>query len=292
MATQVLTSEMRTNFVAVFVEGDGNCFWRAMAYGLWGSQRYWIQLKLVVLAYAAANSKELVGVDNYLYDNRKHYDLDVIAKYSYVLDGTPIPAFDDLQMMLLANLGRLCGSKMWGGYLTAHLACEALRVTVKVIHPGDMRARKQRDAGDVLRGTGRKGDTFDDHRWSHTFVPREQSAGCCVLGGAGKPDVFRDEGVITMATLGRVTKKSKLLAESIPEVDEHTDVFALNHFASIVTTDGSSRPFPMHLCAPPMFEIKVGDPRARCSAIGQVLPWLCRWFCECCCATMSRLCIV
>ncbi|CAN0314161.1 unnamed protein product, partial [Ectocarpus sp. 12 AP-2014] len=47
-------------WVAEFVDGDGNCAWRSLAQGMWGSDVFWPQLKLVVLAWSVANAAELV----------------------------------------------------------------------------------------------------------------------------------------------------------------------------------------------------------------------------------------
>lgn len=82
-ATQVLTPEVRKIFVAKQVKGDGNCFWRASSYGLWHDDRYWLQLKLVVLAFAAANARELVGEWRHLFRKTIYYSAKVFQERSH-----------------------------------------------------------------------------------------------------------------------------------------------------------------------------------------------------------------
>ena len=56
--TMVLPKEVRDEgWVAKFVAGDGNCAWRALAMGIWGSDVYWAPIKLAVLAWTAATRR-------------------------------------------------------------------------------------------------------------------------------------------------------------------------------------------------------------------------------------------
>ncbi|CAM9288400.1 unnamed protein product, partial [Laminaria digitata] len=59
--TQLITAELRELFVAMHVEGDGNCFWRSVAMAIWGTDEKWRQLKLMVLGWATAHANSLVG---------------------------------------------------------------------------------------------------------------------------------------------------------------------------------------------------------------------------------------
>ncbi|CAN0422849.1 unnamed protein product, partial [Laminaria digitata] len=56
-----LPVELREEFCAFYVEGDGNCLWRSISHGLWGTDYFWSHVKLVTLAKAAANAEQLVG---------------------------------------------------------------------------------------------------------------------------------------------------------------------------------------------------------------------------------------
>ena len=54
----------------------------------------------------------------------------------------------------------------------------------------------------------------------------------------------------------RVSTLSELKALKIAEVGEDTDVEGLCHFATIVSKDGNSRPFPVHLAASSLYMCK------------------------------------
>ena len=74
----------------------------------------------------------------------------------------------------------------------------------------------------------------------------------------GKEDTFVEEATVTFTkhVKHRVSTLSEPEAPKIAEVGEDTDVEGLCHFAAIVPKDGKSRPFPIHLAAPPLYMCK------------------------------------
>ena len=130
---------------------------------------------------------------------------------------------------------------------------------VKSIHPVDEKARVKQDASAASRGRGRKGLTFGDNRWSKTYVPTGTHTALRVRGTNGEEDTFVEEAtaIFTKHVLKhRVSTLSELKALKIVEVGEDADVKALCPFAAIVPKDGNSRPFPVHLAAPPIYLCK------------------------------------
>ena len=139
------------------------------------------------------------------------------------------------------------------------LASEALGCIVKCIHLVDKKARVKQDASAVSFGRGRKGLTFGDNRWSKTYVPTGTHTALRVRGTDGKEDTFVEEATVTFTKLilkHRVCTLSELEALKIAEVGEDTDVEGLCHLNAIVLKDGNSRPFPVHLAAPPLYMCK------------------------------------
>lgn len=251
-ATRVLPKGLRKWWGAFAVDGDGNCFWRALARSLWGSEHFWLQVKLVVLAYGAVNAESLVGEGRHLHNNKLYYSVHVYEKYRFVVDGTHYDALDDCEMMLLTEIGGFCKGAAWGGGLTSSVASDAMGFTVKLLHPADMMSRKRYEASNWEgRGTGRKGLTCDDQRVSRTYVPSGEPTVWCLRGANGKHDTYREEVTITLTESGRRVAEAELL--SIPEVDMAMELGKLNHFASVMRLDGSSPPFPVHKSSPYLY---------------------------------------
>ncbi|CAM9257807.1 unnamed protein product [Pylaiella littoralis] len=115
-ATALLTPELRKIFAALWVPGDGNCFWRAVRRALWGSDEYWCQLKLAVRGSCSVNVEALVGECGPLYLNGLHYEEQIHVRYVYRgADGRVDHKRDDYSSMLLENIGWFCANKMgWG----------------------------------------------------------------------------------------------------------------------------------------------------------------------------------
>ena len=253
-AAQTLTPALREGWETWWVDGDGNCFWRALSLSIWRSQRFYRQVKLVVLAYAAGNSETLVSKGRHLHDNITYYDASVVQKFI----GAERAA--QHERMLLAELAPLCANRGWAGRITAYLASEALGCTVKFIHPVDKKARVKQDAGAVTRGREKKSLTFGDNRWSRTYVPTGPHTALRVRGVGGKQDTFVEEATVTFTkhvVERRVSTQSELEALNIAAVEGDTDVEGLCHFAAILPKDGNARPFPVHEAAPPLYMSKV-----------------------------------
>ncbi|CAN0378566.1 unnamed protein product, partial [Laminaria digitata] len=109
-ATQVLPVELREEFYAFYVEGDGNCLWRSIFHGLWGTDYFWSHVKLVTLAKAAANAEQLVGENRHLHNSCLYYSDAVLAKYQVNENCKQ----DDYEMMLLSQILRMCTDREWG----------------------------------------------------------------------------------------------------------------------------------------------------------------------------------
>lgn len=81
-ATKIVTKDMRKKeWVALYISGDGNCAWRSLAKCLWGSDEYWVQVKLVVLGWAAGNTEDLVGEGRILHECAKYYPYAIHKEY-------------------------------------------------------------------------------------------------------------------------------------------------------------------------------------------------------------------
>lgn len=251
--------ELRATFAAYAVQGDGNCLWRAVSHGLWGDDSFWRQLKLVVLGYAAANAEDLVGENRHLHASSLYYENGVHEKFQVVVDGILSDMPDTYEMMLLSHVAKMCPAKVWGTGLCAYLASEALGIKLKVVDPTDMRSRKRQDAEIPERGTGRNGSTFDDQRVSRNFSPYGDPCEWYLPGSNGENRIFREEVVIVFAAFGQCVAEAGLVG--VGEVGKDTNVGGLNHFSSVMRKDGSSKPFPLHVCSPPRFSALVSLPR-------------------------------
>lgn len=210
MATMLLPPELRLKFAALWVAGDGNCFWRSVARALWGTDEYWRQLKLVILAWSSVNTEALVGKSGPLFENANHYDEAVHVRHVYRgPSGEKDHSRDDYASMLLENVANFCENKVWGGCLGTVLVAERLGVVVKMLNPNDMRARIRADAmganatGVAPRGTASYGrDEFGDNRNSFTQVPTGGRKEIILRGVSDEADIVVEEIAITLTSSG------------------------------------------------------------------------------------------
>ena len=255
-------------YAAMCVKGDGNCFWRAFSMAIWGTAKYWRQVKLVVLGWATANVDALVGEGGILHKCGTYYPDRCYKEHIFLnAEGEHCPDRDNYKMMLLASIELFCGDHVWGGYLTALLAAHALRIPVKFLVPTDKRSRMRYDRERRMRydregqepphGTGRDGLQIDDNRHSRAFVP-DSRLKLRVRGADGKGDAVREEIVIALYSYSDKGVCESALAD-IPEVDWDTSFKyeSLNHFSAIMSKDGGTTPFPMFKVAPPLFSVQV-----------------------------------
>ena len=156
-ASQALTSALREGGETWWADGNGNCFWRSLSLSIWRSQRFYRQVKSVVLAYASERSETLVSEGHHLHDNITYYDASVVLKCV----GSGIAT--QHECMLLAELAPLCSDGNWAERITACLTSEALGCIVKFIHPVDKRARVKQDASVISRVRRRKCLSFGDN---------------------------------------------------------------------------------------------------------------------------------
>lgn len=157
---QKIGPNLGNTFKTLRVRADGNCFWRALAKALWGSDLYWLRVKVAVLGWALVHVDTLTGADGSLFIN---------GRYPQRLFGLH---HDVAAQVLLGTVSKLCMVKAWGGGLAAVLVAEALGVTVKMVDVTDREARGKEDKSKKKkeRGTGRKGDVFKDSRTSQKII--------------------------------------------------------------------------------------------------------------------------
>lgn len=265
-ATMILTPELRKTFVALWVEGDGNCFWRSVARSLWGTDEYWRQLKLAVLAWSAVNVEALVGKGGALFENGVHYDSDIHEKHIYRGPNGKIDhTCDDYASMLLENIAMFCDNRKWGGCLAGVLLAERTGLVLKMPHPHDMRARIRADAsGAAPVATASYGgfrDEFGDNRLSLLKVPTRGRKEILLRGVSGEPDIVVEEIAVTLARCSSAVVGHGSLSD-IPVIEADTNLDHLSHFAAIVCTDPDvhiRRPFPMSKAGPPLHTKFVSD---------------------------------
>ena len=262
LATSMLTPELGKTYVAYWVRGDGNCFWRAITKGLWGSDEYWQQVKLVVLAWTAARGQDLLDDD----DATIYVSNEIYSRHS-VFDANGNRTGDDgsFYKMLLESVVVFCEPGEWGGDITALMVSQAFGITVKVVVPTDMDARKRRDNEDNPSpfGTGRDGSNMeDDCRQSRSFVPHGPPRTWHMPAMNGKGFVDREEVVVAMTTgSSNPVLESKLTG--LPDVHESTNGSKLCHFAAVVNKTGGAWPFPLHKAAPALLKTHVSDVLSR-----------------------------
>lgn len=253
----VIPKEMRKEgWVALWVAGDGNCAWRSLARCLWETDEFWAQLKLVVLAWAAANAEDLVSEGRILSDFTKYYSSDIHGAFAVTANRLGDAAtVADKSKMLIASVADFSKPACWGGDLTMLLASQALRITVKLVCPIDMMSRKRDEASATLetdRGSSRKDNINpEDSRHSQTFLPDDAVSSLRVGGG---------DRTVTEATViltSSCTQASAGELDSLVEVTKATTCYTGCHFAAVSKKDRSTPPFPLVRAAPPLFQALV-----------------------------------
>eukprot|EP00904_Undaria_pinnatifida_P011900 jgi/Undpi1/7840/HiC_scaffold_23.g10312.m1 len=255
--TMVLPKEVRDEgWIAKFVAGDGNCAWRALAMGIWGSDVYWAPLKLAVLAWTAANAEELVSEGGILWNCTRYYPQAVMKYARFSSEGDVLSTRQGNIKMVIASVALFGEPKRWGGDLTMLMASQALRLRVKMLVPIDRKSRKQYDAQGAapFHGTGRKGtNTVDDYRHSRDFLPDEAQLVYRVAGADGGERLIEEVAVVL--THGCQIARQKDLSD-IPEVGKDTTLEAGCHFGTFAKRDGTFPPFPVVAVSPPLFQVQ------------------------------------
>ena len=250
-----LPVELRETFAALWVAGDGNCFWRALSKALWGLDKCWRQLKLVVLSWSSVNVDALVGEGSPLHLNVLYFTAHIHVKY-----GTANYERDNYAGMLMETVGWFYRNKRWCGDLGVVLAAEALGVAVKLVVPTDKLAREKVKAkgpasGEPAKGLGKKGCDFGDNRKSRWIQPTDRT-NITLRGGMGSEgDVVVEELAIVLTDVCAHSVEEKALAAiAATDADSTFGVDTWVHFAAIASKDRARRPpLPMHEVAPPMF---------------------------------------
>ncbi|CAM9788803.1 unnamed protein product [Pylaiella littoralis] len=212
---------MRNKWVAKFVFGDGNCAWRALAMAIWGTDVYWVQLKLVVLAWSVANTELLLAEGRALYDDTKFFTDEIHSRYGRFEQGDDVSTSDNRFEMLIASVEYYTTDKTWGSDLTMLMASQAPRIPVKMLNPMDKKSRDEYDAQDSqpLHGLGRKGDDMGDYRHSQVFVPDE--AALVYRGvGPGENALVVEEAAVALTDGYRQAGSSELA--DIAEINRNT----------------------------------------------------------------------
>lgn len=247
----------KEGWVALWVRGDGNCCWRSLAKCLWESDEYWSQLKLVVLAWAAAHAEELVSEGRVLSDFSLHFSDDIHAGLGYAYSATRVgaaPSVAQTSRMLLASVAYYCEDTVWGSDFTLLLASQALKITVKLLSPNDMMVRKRDESSatpGTIRGAGRKGDKVDDTRLSQTFLP-DDAVSCLHIQGGGR--MVAEATVVLTSCTGQASVGE---LDNLVEVTKSTACPRGVHFAAVSKKDRSTPPFPLVRAAPPLFQALV-----------------------------------
>lgn len=100
---------LRGKYEAIHVEGDGNCYWRAVSMSIWGTQGNWRQVKLVILGWATANADALVGEGGVLHKCGKYYAGNIYEKHACLNEKNEhCSDLDNFKMMLLESVGLFC----------------------------------------------------------------------------------------------------------------------------------------------------------------------------------------
>ncbi|CAM9836869.1 unnamed protein product, partial [Pylaiella littoralis] len=114
----------------------------------------------------------------------------------------------------------------------------------------DKKPRDEYDAQGTqpLRGTGRKGDDFEEHRHSQVFVPDE--AALVYRGvGLGENTLVVEEAAVALTDGYRKAGANELA--DIAEINRNTTCGKGCHFAACWSTDGKNAPFPVVKAALP-----------------------------------------
>lgn len=224
----VLPNKLRDEgWVAKFVAGDGNCAWRALAMGIWGSDGFWIQLKLAVLAWTAANAEELVSEGRILWKCDRYFSQRVMKYARFTSRGDDVSTRADNTKMVIASVGWFGKPNVWGGDLTMLMASQALRLRVKLVAPIDRKSRKVRDARESLaargmgekvappQGTGRKGSNMvEDYRFSREFLTDDAPLVYRVPGDDGSERHIEE---VTVVLTGGITKVGNWSCPAFPK---------------------------------------------------------------------------
>lgn len=249
-----LPPNLRKHFHTVWVEGDGNSFWRALAVGLWKSQYFHVHLKLFVLAMSAKRRGELVSDERLLH---KMITLGgSVSGNSYLTSGgirTPQDVAN-YERMLLEAIGYHCGDLRHTGRLMACLTCEALAMTVKLVNPTDLvRYLKGLSIGGAQESTL---EPEGDNRHSALCVPQRRiETRWCMSSPNGGGDFCPHEMAMVMTKYNPSRRRPLECGEHEsegPTLEKDLHLSSLNHFATLVDVGWRGLPFPLDVAAPPL----------------------------------------
>jgi len=218
---------------------------------MWGTDEYWVQLKLVILAWCVANTELLLAEGRALYDDTKFYPERIHREYGGFKEGDDVSTTEHRFRMLIASVEYYTSDTVWGSDLTMLMASQALRITVKILHPMDKKSRDVYDAAgrQPAHGTGRKGDKCEDYRHSQVFLPDDAAL---IYRGVGAGETTRLIEEAAVALTGGMTRASANELADIPEINRDSICRADCHFAAVLSTDGRNIPFPVFKVAPPL----------------------------------------
>lgn len=259
-ASWSLPPNLRKHYLTLWVEGDGNTFWRSLAIGLWKSQYFHLHLKLFVLAMSANRRAELVADARLLnkmitLGGSVSGDVNSAGAAPRVLGNT-----SEYERMLLEAIGYHCGDLRHTGRLMACLTCEALSLTVKLLNPVDMiRYLKVLSVEGGLET--REPSQQVDNRHSAVCVPLASTRiRWCMADGSGGDD-FRPDEIAMVMTKYNPSRKRPLgtpdSARNNPTVEKDLHLTSLNHFATLVDVEWRGLPFPLDVAAPPLDPVLV-----------------------------------
>lgn len=180
--TRMLPKQARESWEARYVEADGNCMWRACSLSFFGSDCYWLNLKLASLAYAAAHVAEICllvpegMVERHLRGTLQRGVRD--ARRRTQDDGSTkfVEKLLSRDTMLMASLARLCRPGAYAGQVASVVVSETFGIGVNMMHGMDMKARRRMDAGLVKDGAGQEVNR-EGFRWSYSHVPQSAVSG-------------------------------------------------------------------------------------------------------------------
>lgn len=273
-AAKAIAKNLQEDRSTIFVEGDGNCFFRAMSVCLWLSEYYYAHLKLFVLAYAVKHHAALVTEGHFLrsWKCESHWEQDFMKRYTPSMmalvapndtSQNASPGGDDYAKLLLAQIAIQCRDGRWAGPVAVYLACEALRFPVKVLCPEDVLGYKELGlSGRFIEG---EEGLYDDSRYSATHLARGEPRSWC-LRGAHEGDDFCPEEIAVVLTEFQPAKAIDIAYPWSPNNNEVGDLKGRtsNHYAAIVhdfafrdKRKSPGPPFPLDVAAPPRSKSKV-----------------------------------
>lgn len=254
-AAMAFVRMMLKDFRTVWVEGDGNCLWRAIACGLWGSDCYYLQLKLYILTWAAQHLPDSHTDGVNLPASRLYWSEECFQKYIPMVEGKLEYHQADLVSLIQEEIANLCPRGKHAGRLAAYWASSALSMPVKIFNPQDtinfwQWARR--------RAQEKEPERFVDKRWSREFRPPNALCRSWTLPATedfrGR---FVDEIVIALTKYdprGAVQRDEEVeqFRKTHRPARISSNMFdGLNHFAVVLPRDGSGRPWPLYRAAPP-----------------------------------------